>query len=390
MDGERIRGAEKPFSTRPDGWNELRLLDSITAGSLDTRINEISDRDWQGPIDLDLSGASSVDITALQYILALLNERGRKQLATAFSVPKAEKVRDCVGAWGFPTAASIVFKSSIRTLLWRGDRPFISERRRLYGKEGAQARRSTNAYARLVETRFFRFGAHVFNTDPQIDSIIEAEWSRWRSPLVMGFLESCLQDRGPEIARVVIYELLVSALRRPRADLVSIIPFADDPDVVRTGEGHLSISVWDNGKTMIEPLRVALDAGAANQPSVPAGDRFHVESSGWTPSVKRYVGGWKPRGDATDEELLLCSLFPVQPQVGERQGYGLRALYRCVIDLFGGSLEVRTGNQLMNLRGWSRGRRRTSRAYQAEICRIGGRQFNGNMITVRIPVSHGT
>jgi hypothetical protein len=97
---------------------------------------------------------------------------------------------------------------------------------------------------------------------------------------------------------------------------------------------------------------------------------------------------WTPGTDATDEELLLWSFFPAVPGNLSRQAFGMHALYRCVIDLFGGGLQVRTGNQLMSLRARSRTRRRTSRTYLADLRRIEGRPFHGNLITVRVPMTY--
>jgi hypothetical protein len=390
LDDERSRGIDMPVADGTEEWTQLQLSNSITTDSLDARLIGLSDTVWQQPINLDFSKVSSVEIAALQYLLSLLNERGRLRLETALSVPKQRHVRDLIQAWDFPAAASVVVGSPFRRLVWHEDANYVGEQRKPYvERHVGDARTSTNAYTRLLGNRFFCFVAHVFNTDLQAESIMAAERSRWCSPLVLGYLDNCLKASGSEIARVVVYELLVNALRRPGADLVTIVPFVDNPDPATTSGGDLCISVWDNGKTMVDSVRSSLrvDRGAASD--VPASDdKFHVVASGWSTRVRRYTADWIPGVDATDEELLLCSLLPTASRGLSRQAYGMYALFRCVIDLFGGGLQIRTGNQLMNLHARSRARGRAGRTYEADLHRVAGRRFHGNLITVRVPMTY--
>jgi hypothetical protein len=369
-----------PLASRTAEWTRIQLPKSITADAVDERLVAIPEPLWQTRIDLDLSAATSIDVPALQYFLSFLNERARVQLETAFSTPRLRVIRDLIMAWDFPAVASLAYGSSFRSLIWQDDSAYFDERRKGASAEAQTARRSTTTYERLRGSRFFCLAAHLFHTPAQVGSIIEAESARWRSPLVLGFLDNGLKAAGSEFARVVIHELLVNAVRRPRADLVTIVPF------IEPTSDQLCVSVWDNGTPMIDDACTNPDPDGPPRHQPPSYDKFYVNASGWANSASQYTSEWVPGAGTTDEELLLFKFFAsASTCLPER---GMNALSRCVIDLFGGSLQVRTGNQHVDLR--SRSRRRRDRAYQVDLVRHAGRPFHGNLITVRIPMTHAT
>lgn len=366
-----------PLASRTAEWARIQLAESITADAVDRRLVAIPESSWQRRTDVDLSAASSIDVLALQYLLSFLNERARAQLETAFSAPQRREIRDLVMALDFPAVASLAYGSSFRSLIWQNDSAYFDEQRKGAAAEAKTARRSTNTYERLRGSRFFCIAAHLFHTPAQVGSIIEAESARWRSPLVLSFLDSGLTASGSEFARVVIHELLVNAVRRPRADFVTIVPFVDPKS------GQLCVSVWDNGASMVHDACTNEDPKGPPRHQPPAPDKFYVNASGWANSASQYTSGRVPKAGTTDEEQLLFKFFANGSTfLPER---GMQALYRCVINLFGGSLQVRTSNQQMDLR--ARPRRR-GRSYQVDLVRRAGRPFHGNLITVRIPMTY--
>jgi anti-sigma regulatory factor (Ser/Thr protein kinase) len=245
---------------------------------------------------------------------------------------------------------------------------------------------------------------YLFETDTQASSVIDTEWARWRSPLVLSMFGARLGKRSPEIARVVIYELLANAVQHSHANLVVVAAHAQRP----AGRGprrpteELTISVWDNGDSVTHALREQFDRSEPAPSSLVPNDTFLLESVGWTAVTDRYRAGWAPRVDAPDEEFLISSLYPSGPCPGnrshrfeqypavsvtkQRQAYNLHALYRCVVDLFSGVLEIRTGSQLMTLGLGQKQNKR--RFYNMRLQRIGGRPFRGNLFTIRIPLAH--
>jgi hypothetical protein len=147
-------------------------------------------------------------------------------------------------------------------------------------------------------------------------------------------------------------------------------------------------------------------------------DTFVVDADGWTPEFQKYETTWNPPGTAHDGELLLASLFPgvsqkaanpitsvVRP--GDRgfnevpygssnvqdassllhqvdTGHGLHALYRTVIDAFGGSIEFRADELRMYVTRSNTGSRDT---YKATInVRSPSPTLIGNMVIVRLPI----
>lgn len=394
------------MKTTADKWTQILLSASITTEALDGHLSQVDSESWNLPLNLDLTSADYIDIAALLQILTILEERGRERLLTAISVPRSRNLRDFLRAWDFPAAVSAVSGTSFRSLVWEDDLEYFGEScqggdipsRRGYVEE------PEGAFGRLLSKNFFGFMTYVFSSEAQVASIVETEWTRWRKPLVLSVLNRNLRASGAEIARVVIYELLANSIQHPQASLVTIVSRVQEANK-HIPESHLAISIWDNGISMTRTLGACIDSGeSVRVAETPVDDTFEVDAVGWTPSAARYRADWTPGPGAAPEELLLASVFPGisrkasmaaedvlrfdADQVAPQPGLGLHALYRCAVDTFGGTLSIRTGNQVMNLRAHQRPVGDT-RLYQARLLRLNGRSFRGNMLTVRIPLANG-
>jgi hypothetical protein len=379
-------------------WLRIRLPERIDTASTSAILAKLTPAEQDARLDLDLADATTIDITGLMTILSALNERSAARRETLISLPSDPAVTDFLLECAFPSAAAMVSRSQFGTLHWAdGALPVRDQVRFL---RPVPSRASGTAYERLRDERFFSFLTYFFQAEPQISSVVATEWARWRGPVVLSFLDTVLKHSGAEVARVVIYELLTNAVLHPGGDLLTIGSWVEN-----TGAGHakeLVISVWDNGNSMVRPLRASLSAGRPIRLTEAAvDDTFVIEASAWRPRWAKYSAQWTPEADANDEELLLASVFPgishrpakAPPSLIPRtrevpQEYGLHALYRCVADLFGGSLEIRTGNQQLNLVSVPHQRRRGPRRYRAHISHVAGQPFHGNLLSVRLPLRY--
>ncbi|WP_290055884.1 hypothetical protein [Amycolatopsis solani] len=380
-------------------WLRVRLPEEIDTASVSATVARLAAARQEGPLDLDLADATAVDIAGLTVLLSVLDERSAARQETLISLPRNPAMTDFLLECAFSSAAAMVSRSQFGTLRWADGALPIRDQVRLL--RPVPSRPSGNAYERLRDERFFGFLTYSFQADPQIASIVATEWSRWRGPVVLSFLDTELSNRGAEVARVLIYELLTNAVLHPGGDLLTVGSWVTETE---SGDPEqLVISLWDNGDSMVRTLRTGL---SANQPirvaEAAVDDAFTVEPANWDPRWATYTARWTPGPGATDEELLLASVFPgishrttkTPPKSLTRtrelpQEYGLHALYRCAIDLFGGSLEIRTGNQQLNLAGAPQQPRRGPRRYRAHLAHVAGQPFHGNLLTVRLPLRHG-
>lgn len=166
------------------------------------------------PLDLDLTNVAVVDITGLMIVLSALNERSSAGLETRISLPRHPEAINLLLDSEFPSAAAMVTRPQLGTLHWTDGALPLRDQVRLLLRP-PPSRPSSTAYERLRDERFFGFLTYSFQAEPQVASIITTEWSRWRGPLILSFLDTALTHHGAEIARVVIYELLTNAVLHP-------------------------------------------------------------------------------------------------------------------------------------------------------------------------------
>jgi anti-sigma regulatory factor (Ser/Thr protein kinase) len=401
----RLIGGTMPLAASAGEWTRVRFSSDLSSEAVDTQLARLDQARWRSPLNLDLSETTSVDITALLRILALVNDRGNEDQETIISAPRSPEVRRRLEDWDFPTTAAMVCGSPFRQLVW--ERPPHPTRHWSRTDHKAPFWHD-DRYSKIVDDGLFGFMTYVFETDIQASSVIDTEWARWRSPLVLSMFEARLGAQSLEIARVVIYELLANAVQHTHANLVVVASHATGLASRHRGSRRqaeeLTISVWDNGDGITQSLRGRTDSdGPLHGNALMPNDTFLVESIGWTSTADRYRAGWKPELDAPDEEVLISSLFPSRSPEADfsgrrqrtpvveaaqpRQGFGFHALYRCVVNLFNGTLEIRTGRQILTL--GVAPRRNKQRFYHTRLQRFAGRSFRGNMLTVRIPLTHG-
>lgn len=390
----------------------IRIAGRLTADLVDSQLtSNRTVRDcWSQPLLIDLTAASFIDIAALVHILALLRDRYSSSVDTRIAIPKSRKVRDFFRAWNFPEVASQVSGRPFEDLVSPDSLRYFGELPQYYN--GNEASRTEDpaaaAYERLLQQRFFGFHAYTFQSPAQMTIAVEREWRRWRQPLLLSVLDRYLTAPGSEIARVVIYELLANAIQHPFADqcvIGSRIVGLNPTSQLANPKRQLSISIWDDGTSMISTIRDCLRDSLPVRLYSPDGyaeaDVFNVDGFGWAQQKSQYATSDTPHQDSPDEEILLSCLFPgvsrkaahhvpdipkpVADLSDSQHGLGLYSLYRSVVETFGGTLAIRTGSSFLKLRKAGGGSGRAN-AYDVELKRSDGRPLFGNLLTVRIPL----
>jgi len=356
--------------------------------------------DERNALTVDLGAVRFIDAVALLHLLAVMTERAERDLSTVLRLPRTRTVRDFLRAWNFPQAIRSATGLPLQRFVADDDLAYFGEGQRHFTRPD-QGPAGDDLLGYLERKRFFGLMTYHVSPHDRPSWTIEQEWSRWRSPLILEVLDKHLRGPGRDVARVVIYELLANAIQHPQARTAAVVSSVNRvPGPGGPIDRSLTISVWDDGRGIVETLRRCLDAGQRIRVAdARVEDEFTVVADGWHPGAERRLTTWTPDPDAADGELLLASVFPgvsqkaTYPTVtidrpeptpwAAETGYGLHALYRSVIDNFKGSLAIRTGQHFMNLKS-TRG---TQRAYRAKIVHYPDQApFRGNLVTIRVPV----
>lgn len=349
---------------------------------------------------VDLRGVTFIDPIALLVLFAVVVDRNNSNRETTFRLPEAKRLRDFLRAWNFDEAIKRATGREFHSFVSREDHRYFGE-----GQDDYLKAKAGSLEEFLASQRFFGLMTRSIGSVASQSKLVEREWSRWRSPLILRVLDRYLRGSSRDVARVVIYELLANAVQHPEANSVTVVSSVYGKTVSgkrpRREDRLFAVSVWDDGQGIVETLRAALDAGSIRAAEATSADEFAMKADGWNPRHEKYLSDWTPDPGSLDAELLLASLFqgisqkPIRPDIqpisipGEdrdtsRIGDGLHALYRSVIDDFGGSLAVRSGAHFMNVRSGDGG-------YRVKLREFGEwPRFAGNMITVRIPIAESS
>lgn len=350
-------------------------------------------------LDLDLRNVTFIEPIALLYLFATLVDRSSRELGTELRLPEKRLVRDFLRAWNFDAALKQATGRSLRYFVSEDDYSYFGEEQQHYA-----GRKATGSEEYLASQRFFGVTPQAVGPPETHIRLVEREWRRWQDPLVLDVL-SRLQGTPEDIARVVVYEALTNAVQHPASTWVAVISSArsDNADG-RVKDRFFQLGVWDDGESIIQTLKKAARFGPVRAREPTTVDSFEVKAVGWKNSRACYRSDWTPSSQASSAEWLLASLFqgisqkPVRrdikdihmpgDQTERKSGDGLHALYRSVVNDFGGSLAVRTGSYFMNVRAAGTSPAHT---YKAKIQYFDNwPKFPGNMITVRVPLTSVT
>jgi hypothetical protein len=395
----------------------------------------------------DFQQCTFVDLAVLMNFIAMFRARTLDGHKTFISVPKEKKVRDFFRAWRFPDAFFAATGTRFTDILVSEDQKYRGEPQTTYlgmggGVDALEYDRDWTAGSatrrNFFELMTFSLGNTITLTQKNPSSIPRDEGGRWNNALIRQVLSHHLDSGDPadDVARVVIYESLSNAVRHPRASVIQTaskflppprVPTAEDenPDSsvvtkrARLGKlalcGYLRLFVWDDGESITETLKPLV---SRKQPvrshTLPTYmyDRIFYQLRDFQKAVVREGVANQavdPLDDAGDEEILLSSFYPgISRTVAEsvdqvdpfdtshsavaltnKQGMGLYALMKTVIDTYQGSLFVRCGNLRLTLESSHDAFRvRHNARYKAKITRYPESfpNYTGNLLIVQLPL----
>jgi hypothetical protein len=367
-------------------------------------------------VEFDLSKADFVEPLAMLHLVALVAHRTGLSESSLIKLPKERRVRDVLRLWDFAPCVKQLTGIPLSALVLDTDRHYFGEGQRYYPPTSDPPLRMSDPLRKLISELYRNrfFALTVYKLDPTTASVgrmIESEWTRWRSDVVLALLDAALRGRGEDFPRVPLFELLANVIQHPNAHHAVVVSKVDELAEGRSdGSDHsLSVAVWDDGVPIVNTLRKVLDRGEPiRRPGPPEVDvEYTVKADGWTPSREVYNGKWEPDSQSSDAELMLGSLLPgitqkianPRPAVSHPDipdsvtlrddGYGLHSLCRTVIDTFDGKIAVRSGTLFMNIRR-NPVRGGSPSDYRAKVVDWGAPTFPGNMFTLRLPFRSGT
>ena len=415
----------------------------VDADSIEARFVRFYQADGDPGRDLlvDFLESTFIDIPVLVNLIALCVARQALKQRTFIGMSRHKAVRDLFRVWRFREAFQDAVGESFESVLVAEDQVYRGEQQTSYSgagggidsleydpdwKEGFPSRRN-----------FFEFNSYVLrggNTSHvQAGAIPRCEGAHWNGPLIQEVLRSHLPGESPkdDIARVVIYEAISNAVRHPSARVIQAVSRFDRLPVkppsgtdgatdVLSKIGHLRICVWDDGDGIVNTLRPLVREGlpfrSVRMPSYMY-DKIALQ-------VRDFGGSFSkvdvldqemdPPRDAPDHLILLASTYPGvsravanvveqvdpfpenRPQsdgpdrpLDKKAGMGLYALMRTVLDVYRGSVIIRSGNHLVQFEpshdtysGLYRVRYKAKLTVMPESLV----RFRGNLVIVQIPV----
>lgn len=377
----------------------------LTAGEFDRSVIEIRDQiDDADNLLVDLSEATFIEVAALTAVLSTLISRCNDRRHTQFRLPKSKKVRDFLRTWEFSKAVI----QATGTPFYQ----FVHEEDQAYFGENADV--TENKYAgivlfggqkfeRLLSTRFFGFTVFRRKAERFRAKLAVDVASRWKQDIITTVLENVLDGSGDIFASRIVFEALLNSVRHPDAKTIVLASHCDGYSKANT----VTLCVWDDGSTIAQTLRTTLDA--RNPVSTSNGhDTFNLKYEVKSAAGKEiYTSGFVPTAEHTDEMLLFSSLLPgissaLQPgtPVGapspdpdvyknpqlSKPGMGLFLLLNAAVEIFGGSVAIRSGSVFLN----AKRHRNPSKADYAIKVADDLPSFPGNLLTIRLPRKGGS
>ena len=374
-----------------------RTLDSAFQGR-DCRI---------GSVIFDLSGCRYISVSSLIYILSILDWRSRNSLRTRFILPKNKKVRDFLRLWGFPEA---VFEYT--------GYPFShfctsSDINDYFGENDNSKFSYYNARSYLqnllINERFFAICTYPISEYEDRNVISRKESTRWRGDLIREYLKRNLDGHSGAsyVSSRIVIEAMTNAIRHPGATLISATSFCANRS--EDQESNLTITFWDNGKSMINTISSPVMLGENVRIDLPLESHFcfNVDLVMGNSNIRTYKKSSSEdvSGYFDEQDFLLACMFPgvsrdvarrtyVDPKnislendglVDNGPGHGLSDLLNCACDIFNGSVTFITG----------RFKARVISAGHTDNCRYkvtmtkrpdDAPKFNGNMLIVDLPI----
>lgn len=362
-------------------------------------------------LTLDLSSVEFVEIASLAHIVSIIVSRRRNGFDTTIKLPRSKMVRDFLRSWDF---ASGIFKAT-KIRLWdivvEEDKKYFGEN--LSEKDQRYAGKIVfhdGEYVRIPPENYFGFITFLRENQNFSSAMALKEAGRWKREAIQSVLKKLLA--GPEgfFASRIIYEALMNSIRHPNAAIIQTSScFRQKEDKEQKSMGHFTMVFWDDGQSIVDTLRDALDRD--QKISYPIPSRYNIslryifeDLEGKKSAPKFIHSGDTQLRDSADEMLLLASLFPgitrdimgrdhvphpetkKTDEILSMPGMGLYLFINAAIKIYHGMVSIRTKNFFMNVKEAVKEKSEVNFsvkiAQRSEIP-----NFLGNMLTIRLPIS---
>jgi hypothetical protein len=403
---QTVATAKMPLDVRPEEFQDSLIAASREVGGVpDTLI-------------LDFSEARFIDVIALQGVIAEIEGRNKLERRTEFVVPRKLSVRQFMRRWRFAQAVKEACGLPLSSLVPERDLEYFR------GRAGEDAEPEGYAPARYtglkgesavieLESRFFfSFLTRPLDVEPL--SQVTKERARWKDRLVRSFIALHFDADGDYVPSRVVFEAMINAVRHPNSTLVQAVAKLDPARNSSDIWGHLTLQYWDNGASIVDTLRSPLQGGKPiRHPSDTEFDRdYLLFSTNW--EEKRGRGRkfsstqFQLKTTSDEGDFVVGSILPgitrdptggglvvdeevirKDPRLA-RPGMGLYLLVNTVVDVFSGTVAIRSGQVFLNI---GRPRAPEIRDYGPYHYRLRLRKipdyvapFNGNSISIRVPL----
>lgn len=385
-------------SAGPSANSILDFADRVDISSIEQRLPE-------GPAFIAdpalgvvrLSEATDFDSVGLLRLLSLAASRHKAGRTVRFELPRDPYARHVLRRSRFAAAAEMVLRTPFRLLVKREDLAYFGEDAPPQAVTPGEHSALGSVVSYLAEQGHFGLSPYQVDARGGLTRMLDEEVARWRSYAMVELLAKVLRRQAIDVSRVIVQELVANVVEHP---LSSVAVIASQLKLPGSGEREsgdvLTIAAWDDGTSIIETLRRRLnEVSTVRAWSPEATDTFAVVRMASPGGPIPYRSDWTPGPTASDEELLLASLFPgitrkvasnsLDPPShatpGTDYGYGLFALYKTVIDYFSGSIELQCGRTTLRLT-----RATETEAYRAEMTtRENFDSLSGTFVTVNLP-----
>ncbi|HLP45829.1 MAG TPA: hypothetical protein VK469_07785 [Candidatus Kapabacteria bacterium] len=379
---------------------------------------------------LDLRHCKFIDFVVFQYLISLFCFRRKRNQKTYFGIPVEKKVRDFIRVWEFPNAFSNATELKFSDFIVEEDKKFIGEKQTTFKGFGDVV--DTLEYnldwksGHRGKQNFFSYNTYYLKRKEMASILPEkvpsVEGRRWNEGLILKVLEKQLKSDNAkeEVGRIIIYESMSNAVRHPDATVIQAVSKFDHGLFSIKDKRNLRICIWDDGKSIVETLKPLIQEGKpirsvilplymSDQIFLKIEDLEYKENN----REMQIDQSDNPDKNAIDEIILQSSLFPgisrtvsesipdVEPFDGEqsrkignelyrdKQGMGLYALMRAVLDIFQGSLFIRSGNLFMSMKvAHDAYRKQHNVRYKTKIVRYPQwyPTFVGNLLIIALPL----
>ncbi|MCG5446531.1 hypothetical protein NIE79_005230 [Micromonospora sp. NIE79] len=354
---------------------------------------------------VDFRRSSTFDVIALLFLLGMVKARLKDDRLTRFRLPQSRAALSALRGAGFLDAASHVTRAPLPLLLAREDVQRLAKPPETLNWGTGTA--TEQILQDLQHKRVLGLSLHPLGNETDKNRMVENELERWTDPLALALFSQHLKEAAEwDVARVVVHEILANVQEHPQASVAVVAAQMSLPTGRReSADGGLTVAVWDDGKSIVETLRECMVSRGDVRVSPPP-DRFTVRvvRSSSIPGPPGHPpllpSDWSPSLDGDDAELLLASLFPGISRKDPRGrapdtdrsdiflGCGLYFLYRHVIDVFRGSLDLYSGSTRLTISAESD----PESGAQYLVTVHGGPRvprISGNLVVARLPTHAG-